>query len=150
MMTIKELADSLKISKTAVRKIMTATFRAAYTSVDAAGVILISDEGCEQVRTRYHKHVETHQKLGENNNKLIPETPETVSAELVKMLRAQLDMKDKQIEDLSARLSETTAALTETTRSLQAAQALHAGTMKQLPDKKPGFFKRLFHGKKNT
>ena len=96
----------------------------------------------------------------------LPETPKTdVSAELVKMLQAQLDAKDRQIDELNARLAETTAALTETTKSLQAAQALHAGTIQQQlleettesssqeqpqNEKKQGFFRRLFHGRKDN
>ena len=68
----------------------------------------------------------------------------------------------KQIAELNARLAETTAALTETTKSLQAAQALHAGTIQQQlleeseggddeqtdSERKSGFWGRLFHGRR--
>lgn len=40
-------------------------------------------------------------------------------------------MKDKQIEELNARLSECSAALVAAQQTAQAAQALHAGTIRQ-------------------
>lgn len=44
----------------------------------------------------------------------------------------QLETKDKQIAAQQEQLTQLTAALEHTTTSLQAAQALHAGTMQQL------------------
>ncbi|MBR5584413.1 MAG: hypothetical protein IKW21_07800, partial [Lachnospiraceae bacterium] len=44
----------------------------------------------------------------------------------------QLETKDKQIAAQQEQLTQLTAALDHTTTSLQAAQALHAGTMQQL------------------
>lgn len=46
-------------------------------------------------------------------------------------LQGQLAIKDKQIEDLNARLSESNAALVAAQQTAQAAQALHAGTIQQ-------------------
>ena len=43
----------------------------------------------------------------------------------------QLAVKDKQIEELNARLSECSAALVAAQQTAQAAQALHAGTIRQ-------------------
>lgn len=40
-------------------------------------------------------------------------------------------MKDKQITELNARLSECSAALVAAQQTAQAAQALHAGTLQQ-------------------
>jgi hypothetical protein len=45
------------------------------------------------------------------------------------MLRCELDVKNKQIEDLTSANRDLTAALEHTTASLNAAQVLHAGTM---------------------
>ena len=74
-------------------------------------------------------------------------------------LQAQLAIKDKQIEDLNARLSESNAALVAAQQTAQAAQALHAGTIQQQltsgtdqsegsgdEPKKQGWFSRLFRG----
>ena len=46
-------------------------------------------------------------------------------------LQGQLSVKDKQIEELNARLAEVTSALVVAQQTAQAAQALHAGTIRQ-------------------
>lgn len=63
---------------------------------------------------------------------------ETSEAILIAMLQGELDrkseqlaVKDKQIEDLNARLAEVSAALVTAQQTAQAAQVLHAGTIKQ-------------------
>jgi hypothetical protein len=43
----------------------------------------------------------------------------------------QLSVKDKQIEELNARLAEISSALVVAQQTAQAAQALHAGTIRQ-------------------
>jgi hypothetical protein len=70
----------------------------------------------------------------------------------------QLAVKDKQIEELNARLAEVSSALLAAQQTAQAAQALHAGTIQQLTSgtdqsegsgdepKKQGWFSRLFRG----
>jgi septal ring factor EnvC (AmiA/AmiB activator) len=85
--------------------------------------------------------------------------------EILKLLEKQLDekdrqlsVKDKQIDDLSNRLAESNAALVAAQQTAQAAQALHAGTIRQqlksgdgdpaeleeTPPGKRGFFSRIF------
>lgn len=61
---------------------------------------------------------------------------------VIEMLREQLTVKDRQIEQQSERLAELTAALQiaqeqnrELTSALTAAQALHAGTMQQIGER---------------
>ena len=66
------------------------------------------------------------------------------------MLQKELDIKNKQIEEL-------TSALSETSKALHAAQALHAGTLQtnlnanksedKQPEKSQGLFSRLFKRK---
>lgn len=152
MMTIKELANALGVSKTAVRKYMTAEFRAAHTETKAGNLIVIDDEGCKLLAESFQKQPQT------TANRL-PETPANPSLrEEVAFLRAQLEakdrqleakdrqleQKDKQLESRDAQIASLTIALENTTASLQAAQALHAGTMQaQLeagsdPDPDPG------------
>lgn len=68
-------------------------------------------------------------------------------------------MKDKQIEELNARLAESSAALVAAQQTAQAAQALHAGTIQQQlageievdqqrpeAEQKRSWFKKLFRG----
>ena len=47
------------------------------------------------------------------------------------MLRKELETKNKQIEDLNARLAEVSSALLAAQQTAATAQALHAGTIKQ-------------------
>lgn len=47
------------------------------------------------------------------------------------MLRKELETKNKQIEDLNARLAEVSSALVMAQQTAQAAQALYAGTIQQ-------------------
>ena len=53
---------------------------------------------------------------------------------IVKALTNELEVKNQQILALTEQNKELTAALQNTTQSLLAAQALHASTVKQLPD----------------
>ncbi len=56
---------------------------------------------------------------------------EAVNEALISMLQRELEIKNKQIEDLNARLAESNAALVAAQQTAQAAQALHAGTIRQ-------------------
>ena len=73
--------------------------------------------------------------------------------EMVEELKRDKAFLQEQISSLQVQNKELTAALENTTASLQAAQALHAGTMQQAitagesedqPERKKGFFSRLF------
>lgn len=143
MQTIKELADALGVSKTAVRKYMTPEFRAEYTETRDGNIILIDDAGCKLI-------TETVKKVPGNTANQLPETTgnpgfQEELAFLREQLQAkdrqleakdrQLEQKDKQLEARDAQIASLTQALEHTTASLQAAHALHAGTMQQaLPD----------------
>ena len=82
-----------------------------------------------------------------------------VKDEQITMFQAQLAVKDRQINLLQEQISQLTAAMENLTASLNAEQALHAGTIqKQLtehsvmdqpsdegqPKQRQGFFSRLF------
>ena len=124
--TIKELADSLGVSKTAIRKYLTPEFRAAHTANQTGNSIVIDDEGCKLIAESFRKPPQTTANLE-------PETTgNQVSGDVVALLQStiaalqqQLEVKDRQIADLTETVK-TQAA------SLQAAQALHAGTMHQM------------------
>lgn len=135
--TIKELADELGVSKTAIRKYMTPEFREVYVQTVAGNHLLINEEGCKLL-------VESFRKPPQTAANQLPETTENPGLrEEVAFLRAQLEakdrqldakdrqleQKDKQLEARDAQIASLTLALENTTASLQAAQALHAGTM---------------------
>lgn len=125
MRTIKELADELGVSKTAVRKYMDSEFRAAHTENLPGNVIGIDDEGCKLIAERLRKPQET------TENQFAETTGNQGLQEEVAFLREQLKAKDRQIEAQQTQISQLTSALESVTSSLQAAQALHAGTMKK-------------------
>ena len=73
-----------------------------------------------------------------NQQKASCETCETSETALISMLQKELDrkneqlsVKDKQIEELNARLAEVSSALVAAQQTAQAAQVLHAGTIQQ-------------------
>lgn len=125
--TIKQLADELKVSKTAVRKYMDEEFRSNYVQTDSNGVITINADGCKLIA-----------EIIKNNRKPIAETTEnkvsentiTIPREVWEAINRQLDSQAKQISDQAEQITKLTSSLDNTTSSLQAAQALHAGTMK--------------------
>ena len=137
MKTIKQLADELGISKTAVRKYFTADFREKYTQTNEKNTILISETGCKLI-------TESLRKVPENSENKFPQTSENlVFADIIATLRAELDIKNKQIEDLST-------ALAAAQQTAAQAQALHAGTIKKMLEApKPNIIKRIFGGKKS-
>lgn len=131
--TIKELADSLGVSKTAIRKYLTPDFRAEYTANHTGNSIVIDERGCKLIAESFRKPAESFRKPPQTTANLEPETTgNQVSGDVVALLQStiaalqlQLEVKDRQIADLTETVK-TQAA------SLQAAQALHAGTMHQM------------------
>ena len=69
------------------------------------------------------------------------------------MLRAELETKNKQIEDLTTQLAETTKALHQAQELTHREQDLNAKNVLLLENqeqkKKRGIFKRIFKGKEN-
>lgn len=134
-MTIKELADSLGVSKTTVRKHMDEEFRSKFTEKGENGVIYITAEGCARFAETTGNRPQTPQFTGNQfaeTTENRPRTPQTsVSSDVVAVLQATIDALQKQLDVKDAQISQLTTALENTTASLQAAQALHAGTMQQ-------------------
>ena len=94
--TIKQLADEIGVSKTAVRNYMDDDFRAKYTAKDDKGVITITPEGCKVLSENIGKQTD-------NTAKQFPETELlTIPRFIYEDLLAQLATKDKQISDLTA------------------------------------------------
>jgi DNA-binding transcriptional regulator YhcF (GntR family) len=135
--TVKQLAEELGVSKTAIRKYMTLDFRKKYVETTANGVLIINEEGANQL-----------QKL-----RKLPQTPQTKFAgttenqglqekETVAILKGQLDIKDEQIKAMSDQLAALQAELgreRQHARDLSdrlvvltdQAQQLHAGTIQE-------------------
>ena len=154
-MTIKEISTECGVSEQAVR----AWCRRNNVAKDAKGSFAIS----ESIKTAIYQHYRVFEgNEVSQSTKASCETSETV---LIAMLQKELDLKseqlavkDKQIEELNARLAESSAALVAAQQTAQAAQALHAGTIQQQlidggetsadrqePEKK-GWLRKLFRG----
>lgn len=122
-MTIKQVADSLNVSKTAVRNYMDEDFREKYTTKDDKGVITITPEGCKLLSENIGKQAE-------NTEKQFSET------ELVTIPRSVLTMMERQIEQLQEELSKERQHSRELTDKIaqiaDQAQHLQAGTMQPL------------------
>ncbi len=157
-MTILELAKELNVTKPAVRRYITAEFREKYIK-NAYGKLQISEEGCELLRNRFQLQNENDRKQVETVSGNDRKQAETVSGndrkqvetevftEMLSVLRDQLSEKDRQLAEKDRQIEALQTALTETTSALQAAQALHAGTLqKQLEQPKKGLFR--WFGKK--
>ena len=128
---ITEIAIECGVSEQAVR----AWCRRNHVAKDAKGSFAIS----ESQKTAIYQHY-----LGVGRNQVSQSakpnfaTCETSETALISMLQKELDrkneqlsVKDKQIEELNARLAEISSALVVAQQTAQAAQALHAGTIRQ-------------------
>lgn len=125
---ITEIAIECGVSEQAVR----AWCRRNHVAKDAKGSFAISES---QKTAIYQHYLGVERKQVSQPAKASCETCETT---LIAMLQGELDrkseqlaVKDKQIEELNARLAEISSALVAAQQTAQAAQALHAGTIRQ-------------------
>jgi len=125
---ITEIATECGVSEQAVR----AWCRRNHVAKDAKGSFAISES---QKTAIYQHYLGVERKEVSQPAKASCETSETT---LITMLQGELDrkseqlaVKDKQIEELNARLAEISSALVAAQQTAQAAQALHAGTIRQ-------------------
>ena len=138
--TVKQIADELGVSKTAVRKKMAVLFAddtANQFAETVSGVIHITVSGENLIKQAFSSNQTVNQFPTVSANQFpvvsanqFPVVSGEVST-LISMLQQELDVKNKQIEELNNRLSETTNALQAAQRTAEAAQALHAGTIHQ-------------------
>ena len=117
--SIKQIADELGVSKTAIRKRFTDDFKAAYVETNLDGSLQVSDEGCKLLMESLRKLPETSRKPPETSRKP-PETPQTKFAEtsenhglwrvidtqkeMITLLNGQLEVKDEQIRSLQEQI----------------------------------------------
>ena len=128
---ITEIAIECGVSEQAVR----AWCRRNHVAKDAKGSFAISES---QKSAIYQHYLGVERKQVSQPAKASCETCETSETALISMLQKELDrkneqlsVKDKQIEELNARLAEVSSALVTAQQTAAAAQALHAGTMHQ-------------------
>ena len=155
-MTIKQLASELGVSKPTVRSVIAELgFHDKLRKV--GNRYMLSDMQISEIKSKMSNKSEKTE-----NNIFIEQLLNkqlAVKDEQITMFQAQLAVKDRQINLLQEQISQLTAAMENLTASLNAEQALHAGTIqKQLaehsvmdqpsdveqPKQKQGLFSRLF------
>ena len=143
--TIKEIADELGVSKTAVSKqIANLGLRSSLRKNGNQFAIENQQEKLIKMAFRKNKQreiagenlVSDEQSQTTNANQSQTENHEVcdlvcVLQTTVDTLQEQLSVKDQQSRDLNARLAECSTALLAAQETARAAQALHAGTIQQ-------------------
>lgn len=142
MKTIRQIADEIGVSKQAVYKRYKGklyTVCAPYAHTEQ-GVLYLSEQAETLIKQDFLRdgcpngsHTDTHT---ERSIGAVPEQSQeagvvAILQATIDTLQGQLSVKDKQIEELNARLAEVTSALVVAQQTAQAAQALHAGTIRQ-------------------
>ncbi|MCD7811004.1 MAG: hypothetical protein LUG91_04005 [Ruminococcus sp.] len=129
---LKEIAMECGVSEQAIR----GWCRRNHVAKDAKGSFAIS----ESVKTQIYRHYGHEERnYVAKDAKANSETCESNETALIAMLQRELEVKnqqltikDKQIEELNARLAEISNALVLSQQTAQAEQLLHAGTMQKL------------------
>ena len=161
MKTIRQIADEIGVSKTAVSKqIANLGLRSGLRkngnqfAIDERQEALIKQAFLEKSQTEIANHSQTETQT-EN-----PEVGDLVCVlqATIDTLQGQLEVKDRQIEQQAQTITRLTDALAAAQQTAAAAQALHAGTIQQQlltgeaetdqqrqePEKKRGWFSKLF------
>lgn len=136
--TIKQIADEIGVSKQTVYKRYKGklyTVCAPYAHTEQ-GVLYIEEQGETLIKQDFLQKECSIGAHTERSNGAVLEQSENagvvaVLQTTIDTLQGQLAIKDKQIEELNARLAEVSSALVVAQQTAQAAQALHAGTIRQ-------------------
>ena len=157
MKTIRQIADEIGVSKTAVSKqIANLGLRSGLRkngnqfAIDEHQEALIKRAFSEKSQTEIENQTQTeNREVGD----LVCVLQDTIDT-----LQGQLEVKDRQIEQQAQTITRLTDALAAAQQTAAAAQALHAGTIQQQlitgeagadqqePDQKRGWFSKLFRG----
>ena len=140
--TIKQIADEIGVSKQTVYKRYKGklyTVCAPYAHTEQ-GVLYIEEQGETLIKQDFLQKecsigAHTYAHTERSNGAVLEQTENAgvvaVLQTTIDTLQGQLAIKDKQIEELNARLAEVSSALVAAQQTAQAAQALHAGTIQQ-------------------
>lgn len=138
MKTIRQIADEIGVSKQAVYKRYKGklhTVCAPYAHTEE-GVLYLSEQAETLIKQDFLKDDRSNGAHTERSIGAVPEQSQeagvvAVLQATIDMLQGQLAVKDRQIEELNARLAEVSSALLAAQQTAATAQALHAGTIKQ-------------------
>jgi predicted DNA-binding protein YlxM (UPF0122 family) len=122
--SIKEIADTVGVSKTAVRKkIEKLGLQTEF--LKNGNKITVDENVAKQIITAFDRPTENETQTefaNQNDNEF---------SKVIEILQAELESKNKQLASKDRQIEDLTRALENTTASLQAEQALHAGTMQK-------------------
>ena len=130
MKTIRQIADEIGVSKQAVYKRYKGklhTVCAPYAHT-VQGVLYLSEQAETLIKQDFLQNDCSNGAVQEQSQEA---GVVAVLQATIDTLQGQLSVKDQQIEELNARLAEVSSALLAAQQTAVAAQALHAGTMKQ-------------------
>ena len=138
MKTIRQIADEIGVSKQAVYKRYKGklhTVCAPYAHTEQ-GDLYLSEKAETLIKQDFLKDDRSNGAHTERSIGAVPEQSQeagvvAVLQATIDMLQGQLAVKDRQIEELNARLAEVSSALLAAQQTAATAQALHAGTIKQ-------------------
>ena len=138
MKTIRQIADEIGVSKQAVYKRYKGklhTVCAPYTHT-VQGVLYLSEQAETLIKQDFLQNdcsngSHTERSIGAALEQSQEAGVVAVLQTTIDTLQGQLEVKDRQIEELNARLAEVSAALLTAQQTAAAAQALHAGTIQQ-------------------
>ena len=143
MKTIRQIADEIGVSKQTVYKRFKGklyTVCAPYAHTEQ-GTLYIEEQGETLIKQDFLRekcsvgvHMDTHTERSDGAPLERSESDSIIAVlqSTIDTLQGQLAVKDKQIEELNARLAESNTALVAAQQTAQAAQALHAGTIQNL------------------
>ena len=151
MKTIRQIADEIGVSKTAVNK-----------QIANLGLRSGLRKNGNQFAIDEHQETLIKQAFSEKSQTEIENQTQTENHEvgdLVCVLQATIDMLQGQLEVKDRQIAKLTEALVAAQQTAAAAQALHAGTMKQQllsgesgadqqePEQKKSWFSKIFGGR---
>ena len=163
MKTIRQIADEIGVSKTAVSKqIENLGLRSSLRkngnqfAIDEHQEALIKQAFFEKTQTEIENQSQTKT---QTENREVGDLVCVLQA-TIDTLQGQLEVKDRQIEQQAQTITRLTDALAAAQQTAAAAQALHAGTIQQQlltgeasterqsqePEQKRGWFSKLFRG----
>ena len=167
MKTIRQIADEIGVSKTAVNKqIANLGLRSGLRkngnqfAIDEHQEALIKQAFSEKSQTEIENQSQTKTQTEiENQSQTKTQTENHEVGDLVCVLQATIDTLQGQLEVKDRQIAKLTEALVAAQQTAAAAQALHAGTMKQQllsgesgadqqePEQKKSWFSKIFGGR---
>jgi predicted transcriptional regulator len=140
MKTIAEIAREIGVTKPAVRRYLSEDIRGKFAET-VNGVIYISEQGEELIKAKFARN------RAETTSESVPENNSETASALVSMLKTELEVKNKQIEELSATIRIQAESINMLNKN-ELAETIIDGRQKFIggTDSKKSLFKRLFKG----